>query len=75
MTITIIDKLYDSGELRNLVSSGLISENIILWRKIWHCYHSEIDKGHVKTQAVENVSEVFGVDTRTVYRVLKRMRK
>jgi hypothetical protein len=46
-----------------------------LWRKIWHCYHSEIDKGHVKTQAVENVSEVFGVDTRTVYRVLKRMRK
>jgi hypothetical protein len=29
----------------------------------------------VKTQAVENVSEVFGVDTRTVYRVLKRMRK
>jgi hypothetical protein len=31
-------------------------------------------KGHVKTQAVENVSIVFGVDTRTVYRVLKRMR-
>lgn len=74
MTIRIIDRLHESGELRNLVQSGLVSENVILWRKIYHGYESEILKGHVKTQAVENVSIVFGVDTRTVYRVLKRMK-
>lgn len=74
MTIEILDRLHNTGELRNLVSSGLVSSNVILWRKIYHCYESEIMKGHVKTQAVENVSIVFGVDTRTVYRVLKRMK-
>lgn len=72
--IDIIDELHDSGGLRNLVQSGLVSSNVILWRKIYHCYESEILKGHVKTQAVENVSIVFSVDTRTVYRVIKRMR-
>lgn len=74
MTINILDKLHESGELRNLVHSGLISPNVILWRKIYHSYQLEILKGHVKTQAVENVSIVFGVDTRTVYRILKRMK-
>lgn len=74
MTIEILDRLHNTGELRNLVSSGLVSSNVILWRKIYHGYESEILKGHVKTQAVENVSIVFGVDTRTVYRVIKRMR-
>ena len=74
MTINILDKLHNTGELRNLVQSGLVSSNVILWRKIYHCYESEMLKGHVKTQAVENVSIVFGVDTRTVYRVIKRMR-
>ena len=74
MTIEILDRLHNTGELRNLVSSGLVSSNVILWRKIYHGYESEILKGNVKTQAVENVSIVFGVDTRTVYRVIKRMR-
>ena len=74
MTREILDRLHNTGELRNLVSSGLVSSNVILWRKIYHGYESEILKGHVKTQAVENVSIVFGVDTRTVYRVIKRMR-
>lgn len=74
MTIEIIDELYDSGKLRNLVQSGLVSDNIILWRKIYHSYENEILKGHNKTQAVENVSIVFCVDTRTVYRVIKRMK-
>lgn len=75
MTIQILDKLHESGELRNLITSGLVSENVLLWRKIWHCYHNEIDKGVQRMQAIQNVSDVFAVENRTVYRVLKRLKK
>lgn len=74
-SIEIIDKLHESGELRNLINSGFISPQAVFWRKVYYCYENEIEKGIGKLQAIENVSEVFKVEQRTIYRILKRMRK
>jgi hypothetical protein len=74
MTIETLDKLHESGELRDLVRSGFISPQVVFWRKVYHCYQNEISKGVSKLQAIENVGEVFKVEQRTVYRILKRMK-
>lgn len=74
MTIQILDKLHESGELRNLVHSGLISTNVLTWRKIYHAYHLQIEKGVKSTQAVTDVSDVFGVSERMVYNVLNKLK-
>jgi hypothetical protein len=74
MAIDILDKLHESGELRELVHSGLISHNVIFWRKIYHAYHSQMEKGEKSTQAVSDVADVFGISDRMVYRILQRFK-
>lgn len=73
--IETLDRLYESGELRDLIRGGLIAPNVLYWRKVFKCYENEISKGVTKMQAVENVCEVFKIEQRTVYRILKRMKK
>jgi hypothetical protein len=75
MTIDILDKLHESGELRELVHSGLVSANVILWMRVYHSYHSQVEKGIKKTQAVYNVSDVFAISDRMVYRILEKLKK
>lgn len=74
MAIEILDRLHESGELRILVHSGIISHNVIFWRKIYHAYHSQMSKGEKSTQAVSDVADVFGISDREVYRILKRFK-
>lgn len=72
--IKILDKLHETGELRDLVLSGLISPNVLIQRKIFHAYNLQIDNGVSKMQSVVDVSTVFCVSERMVYRVLKRFK-
>lgn len=75
MAIDILDKLHESGELRELVHSGLVSPNVIFWRKIYHAYHKQIEDGSRPSQAVSDVADVFGIADRNVYRILQRFKK
>jgi hypothetical protein len=74
-TIEILDRLHDSGDLERLVKSGLLSWNVILWRKIYHAYHLRLTQIESRTQAVTDVSEVFKVSDRMIYRIVERLRK
>jgi hypothetical protein len=75
MAIEILDKLHDSGELRELVHSGLISHNVALWRKVYHACDSQVNSGIKKSHAVINVAYTFGISDRMVYRILERFKK
>lgn len=74
MKIELLDKLHDNGELLELVNSGLVSTSVITWRKIYHAYNLQINKGVKKTQAITDIGDVFGVSEKTVYLVLKRFK-
>lgn len=75
MDIELLDRLHDSGELRDLVHSGLVSPSVIKWRKIYHAYNLQINKGVKKTQAITDIGDVFDVSEKTVYLVLKKFKK
>lgn len=75
MTIDTLDKLYDSGDLNDLLKSGLISVNVLIWYKIYKSYIFQLDNGVKKTQAITDVSDVFGVSESTVYRIIERLAK
>jgi hypothetical protein len=72
MSIKLLEKLHDSGELHDLLRSGLISVNVLTWFKIYKAYQFQMQKGVKKTQAITDVSDVFGVSERIVYRIIKR---
>lgn len=72
--IEILDDLYESGKLRQMVNAGLISINIIIWRKVWHAYQLQIKNGSAKFNAVKEVSEIFNISERQIYRILKNLK-
>jgi len=72
MSIKLLEKLHDSGELHDLLRSGLISVNVLTWFKIYKSFKFQMEKGVKKTQAITDVSDVFGVSERIVYRIIKR---
>lgn len=72
--IEILDDLYDSGKLRQMVNAGLISINIVIWRKIWHAYQLQIKNGSPKFKAVKEVSDIFDISERQIYRILKKLK-
>lgn len=68
-----MDKLYDSGDLRELVKAGIVSLEILEQRKIYHAFYAHIEKNQVgKVQAAKDVGKVFGVSSRHVYSILKK---
>ena len=71
--IQVLDELYENGKLMELAKSGLLSTSILIYRKIYHAFHFQIEKGVNKTQAISDVADVFGVSDRTVYNVLKKL--
>lgn len=74
MTIDVIDKLYESGDLRSLVVSGIIDPSVLEHRKIYHAFYKyKESNGVTNVKAAKDVGAVFGVSDRTVYRVLSRM--
>ena len=72
-TIELVDKLYESGDLKQLVDHGLVSVNIYEWRKIYKSYLNRLEAGRSKLHAKQDVSDTFDVSLKTVYRVVSRM--
>ena len=75
MTIDTLDKLYDSGDLNDLLKSGLISVNVLIWYKIYKSFTFQLENGVKKSQAITDVADVFGVSDRVVYRVIEKLAK
>lgn len=71
--IKILDDLHESGKLRPMVNSGLVSLNVIEWRKIYHSYKLQLINGSTKFNAVKEVSGVFDKSERQIYRILKKL--
>lgn len=74
MAIHLLDKLHASGDLRTLAETGLISLSVLNYRKIYHAYMAQIEKGVKSQQAVTDVSDVFSVSERTVYKVIEKLK-
>lgn len=73
--IEVLDRLYDSGELHQLLDAGLISVNVIVWRKIYHAYNLRLSQGVNSLQAVSDTADVFRISDRSVYRTIERLKK
>lgn len=72
MNIDILERLHDSGELRDLIQGGLVSINVLMWYKIYKSYTFQMENGVRKTQAITDISDVFNVSERIVYRVIAK---
>jgi len=70
MTIDLVEKLYKSGDLRPLIECGMISVNVLNWRKIYNTYQGLIDKGVPKHKAKIYTAETHNIGKRSVYRIL-----
>lgn len=73
--IEVLDRLYDSGELKQLLDAGLISINVIVWRKIYHAYNLRLSQGVPSLQAISDTADVFRISDRSVYRTIERLKK
>jgi len=74
MSIEILDKLRDNGDLRILAENGLISISVLNYQKIYHAFMDRREHVNV-SQAVTDIAEVFSVSEKTVYNVIRRMKK
>jgi hypothetical protein len=72
MNIDILERLHDSGELRDLIQGGLVSINVLMWYKIYKSYTFQMENGVRKTQAITDIADVFNVSERIVYRVIAK---
>lgn len=72
-TINLIDKLYETGDLKMLVDHGLVSVNVYEWRKMYKSYLSRLEAGRSELHAKQDVSDTFNVSLKTVYRVVTKM--
>jgi hypothetical protein len=75
MIIDLVDNLFESGHLQELVRLGVVSPKILEYRKIWHSYNSRISAGRKKMQAIDDTCFTFDVSQRHVYNVLALMRR
>lgn len=74
MTIEIIDRLKESGDLDYLLRAGLLSPTVLVWRKIYHTYQSRLEAGEKKMKAMQQTCETWDVSKSTCYRALNAMK-
>lgn len=74
-TIEVLDELHESGKLIELAKAGLVSTSILIYRKVYHAYNFQLLNGVMKTQAITDVSDVFGISERMTYRILKKFKE
>jgi hypothetical protein len=65
-TIELIDELFESGQLHDMVKLGFVHPSAIVNRNIYHAYNSRVITTGSKMQAMEDVAENFGVSFETV---------
>ena len=74
-TIDVLDELHENGKLIELAKAGLLSTSILIYRKVYHAYNFQLVNGVAKTQAIKDVSDVFGISERMTYRILKKFKE
>lgn len=74
MTIDILNRLKDSGELEILVKNGLIPFNILEWIKIHNSVEFLKKNGSKQKRAIEKTSEIFSISERQVYRIIHKFK-
>ena len=69
----ILEELRNKGDLKLLLSSGLVSWKILLYLDIYELYDTRIKLGDSKMDAVYATAIAFNVDIVTIYRSLKKL--
>lgn len=67
--IEIVDRLYNQGDLKKLVSEEIVSPRWLVWRNIFHAFNQRLESTGSKMQAMEEVSENFNVSRSLVEKV------
>lgn len=65
-TIELIDELYISGKLMDMINLGFVHPSVLVNRNIYHAYNARLRTTGSKMQAMEDVAENFGVSFETV---------
>lgn len=73
LTVELIDDLEKNGHLKPLISGGFIHPNVILFRNIYRAYNYRLESTNSKMQAMEDVSQNFGVSFETVRKARRVM--
>lgn len=67
-----LGKMQESGELKILIDSGFMKENIISWISLFHSYIFELEQTKSKMQAMENVSFNFKVSVGLIEKIRRK---
>lgn len=67
-----LDEMQESGDLKLLIDSGLIKENIISWVSLFHSYIFELEQTKSVMQAMENVSCNFKVSVGLIEKIRRK---
>lgn len=79
MIVSKIIQLEKSGDLKLLVSAGVIPVKVKYYYDIYRHYEKELDKNRLCNncimQSISNTSVEFKANERTVYRAIKMMQQ
>lgn len=69
--IELLDELYHDGKLKDLVQSGLISSNLLVWRNAYHAFEHRLTATGSVMQSMEEVAVNFNLSVETI-RLIRR---
>lgn len=67
--IEILDRLYQSGDLKKLVSLGVVSPRWLVWRNMYHAFNHRLESTGSKMKAMAETAANFNVSRVTVEKV------
>lgn len=69
----VIEKLYHSGELPQLVKGGFMPWTVMRDTDIYHDYDCERKKGCGYNQAIRNTADKWDMSDRQIKRIITKM--
>lgn len=67
--IEILDRLYSQGDLKKLVSLGVISSRWLVWRNMFHAFNQRLESTGSKMKAMNETAANFNVSRSLVEKV------
>ena len=71
--IELIDELYHSGMLKELVKKGIVSSNILIWRNVIHAYEFRYEATKSVMQSMEEVATNFNISIESVRQIRRKL--
>lgn len=68
-----VRELYESGQLKSLVETGIVQKHIFIWVQIFIAYENEYKKTGSKMQAMENVAFEFQITVDMISKIRKKL--